>query len=430
MLENEWTNQELDKVEKFASENKASVLTIMYDDIERSSVTTEQIGDDAFDELKEKYHDKPFIEIVTRKGCGEIIKHRGDGFMTVFLEPSAAVEYALELQQKFYKDGKIKVRIGLDMGQVRVKDMGVHKDLIGRHANWAARAETMSDAGHILVTRPVYDDASAWICKSRVSWKRHGFYNLKKGEQPLELFEPYNANLIQPLEQPRGNKAGDERMDCSRCGFSVKVQDTFRCKVCGDSGICKEHYDPNYQQCVKCTSEMFPKGTELNSDTKNLLDLKNANSAFRIKVWSEENRNIKVTPRAEFSKYKIGDKVAVYFESTEDAYVYIFNIGPKGDITPLFPNKLCQNNCVKANMVFRFPDEKANFEWELQEPAGTEIIKVFATKTHVADMSIWMKEMRFSKADTRNIKVVSKSVEKMPPDQWAESSCSFVVFKP
>jgi len=66
----------------------------------------------------------------------------------------------------------------------------------------------------------------------------------------------------------------------------------------------------------------------------------------------------------------------------------------------------------------------------LQEPVGTEIIKIFATKTP-ADMSKWMKEMWFEPADHRNIRVVaSNSIQKMPPDQWTEASCSFVVFKP
>jgi len=190
---------ELDKLEKFVSENKASVLTIMCDDIEGSSATIEQIGDSAFRQLREKYYDKPFIEIITHKGYGEIIRRRGDGFIAVFIAPSIAVERALELQERFYKDGKIKVRIGLDMGQVYIKNMGVHMDLFRRHAIRAARAEAMSKGGHILVTRPVYENAYAW-CKSHVSWKRHVFYN-EEDKQPLELFEPYNANLIQPLEQ-------------------------------------------------------------------------------------------------------------------------------------------------------------------------------------------------------------------------------------
>ena len=430
MPENGWTEHEFNKIEKFASENKAHVLTIMYDDIVGSSTMTEQIGGVVFKELKESYN-KTFMKIVTRNGRGDVIKPRGDGFMSVFTEPSSAVECALELQQVFNEHGKFRIRIGLDMGQVYKQGEGVLKDLIGSHANWAARAESMSDVGHILVTRSVYNDASAWIHKSLVSWKRHGLYRLKDGEEALELFEPYNANLIKPLDKPRGTKA----TYCIRCGFCADEKDTFRCKICGDSGICGKCYDSHYQQCIKCRTE-----------TPSCVTSEKRKSDFQLKIWLEKegkssrDRNVSMDPKTGIYQYQLGDKIALHIESSEDAYVYIFNINSLGDITPLFPNRIYRNNYVKAGRIFRFPDETAGFDWELQEdetaesdsqlqePVEAETIKVFATKTP-ADME-WMKTTLFEQSDIRDIRVILKSFERIPPDQWTEASCSFVVFKP
>jgi len=388
MSEQELTEQDVDKIKKFASKKQAAVLTILIDDIVGSCRIAEEMGDEKYRKFKEEVHDKPFMEIITRDnkgevikaiGKGKIIKSRGDGFLAVFSEPSTAVECALELQEKFHKHKEISIRIGLSMGQVILETVGVHTDVVGRFANWAARAEAASESGHILVTRGVYENASAWLPNSKARWKRHGFYVLKEGEQPLEFFEPYNANTTEPMEKPR-------------------------------SGICK---DPELPHAKEFTGIINPE------------------TPFRINVWMEKKgepsryRNITVVPKIESFQYKLGDKVAVCFESTQDAYVYMFNIGPTGDITDLLPNKFCKDNDMKAGIIYKFPDDKASFDWELHEPVGTEIIKVFATKTP-ADMER-MKETLFEATDTcRNIKVVSR----MSPDQWAEASCSFVVSKP
>jgi len=641
MSENGLTKQELDRIKKFASENKASVLTILIDDIVGSSKMIEKMGDDAFQKLKEKDHDKPFMKIITRSKKGEVIKARGDGFLAVFAEPSTAVERALELQENLYEHEKIRIRIGLSMGQVIVKQVGVHKDVVGHFANWAARAESASEPGHILVTRGVYENASAWLPKSKASWKRHGFYVIKEGEQPLELFEPYNANIIkepmtkplcgictepeaplakeliglindkeqmvkpiskeseEPLEKEfiglisltkqevdkimkfaserkasvitflisdilhpslKGYSAFDElkekyhdkpfmeiitrngtgkviKSQC-RSGEIIKHRGDGFLAIFSDPSIAVEralaflHHQHHhghekirvrigismgqvilgelihkdvaeryanwaaraeamseaghilvtrgiYENAVEwlpkndpCFSwkrhgsyqlrkrekelELFePYNTSITAplvkprgickdDTKfydkefiskEFIGRINDKAPFQINIWTEKKgssskiQDVKVVPKIESFQYNIGDKIAVCFESTEDAYVYIFNIGPTGDITPLFPNQLCRDNYVKAGMTYKFPSDIADFDWELQEPTGTEIIKVFATKTP-ADMSKWMKEMWFERADSRNIRVIaSKSIEKMPPDQWTESSCSFVVVK-
>jgi hypothetical protein len=88
----------------------------------------------------------------------------------------------------------------MDMGQVIVQSSGgLHRDLFGRHVDWASRAMSLADGGHIIVTKAVATDAEGFIDKAQMQCKRHGFYVVKTGERPIEVFEPYNANITQPM---------------------------------------------------------------------------------------------------------------------------------------------------------------------------------------------------------------------------------------
>ncbi len=205
------TDEELAKVEAFSkSRDNASVLVIFFDDMERSTAQkqqmTEALDEEAFQRLRRE-HDAILTAIITRDKVGEVIKSTGDGLLAVFSEPSTAVERALEIQDKLHKHPYLSIRIGLNMGQVRTEGAGgVKRDVFGLHVDCAARVESMAEGGHILVTGSVYPDAFSWIHKTRVAWKKHGFYRQKEGEPVLEVFEPYNANIITPMQTLHGTK--------------------------------------------------------------------------------------------------------------------------------------------------------------------------------------------------------------------------------
>lgn len=204
------TDEDIEKVEEFAYHKKASVLVIFFDDMKGSTVLkekiTEQFNEEAFQRLRRE-HDDLLTSIISRENAGEIIKSTGDGLLAVFSEPSTAVERSIEIQQNLLGHPYINVRIGMDMGQVRVESAGgVKKDMFGRHVDWAARATALAGAGHICVTKSVYIDAFGWISKDLISWKEHGTYCLKRGEPALDIYEPYNSNTTQPMDKLRGSK--------------------------------------------------------------------------------------------------------------------------------------------------------------------------------------------------------------------------------
>lgn len=189
---------------------ETQVVVVFFDDMKGSTVLKERMAaasdEQAFQMLRRE-HDAVVTEIITRDGGGEVIKSTGDGLLAILYKPSVAVERAVEIQERFHAHPHLKVRIGLDMGEVSVEaDTLSHRDAFGRHVDWAARAMEMAKAGHICVTRSVYTDAFSWIGKSRIAWKEHGPHRLKAGEPPIDMFEPYNANLVEPMATLSGEK--------------------------------------------------------------------------------------------------------------------------------------------------------------------------------------------------------------------------------
>jgi class 3 adenylate cyclase len=193
------TASDLAKVKKFASLKKSSVLVIFFDDIESSGLVKQNIGEADYQKIR-KYHDRTLEEIINKKNAGEVVKSLGDGLFAIFYSPSIAVERAIEIQKTLYNHPYLKIRIGMDMGQVLEDSSPGHaRDFFGPAVDCASRVMSMTTGGHILVTSPVYRDAVAILDRKSVTWKKHGLYKKKKTDQPIELFEPYTANIVHPM---------------------------------------------------------------------------------------------------------------------------------------------------------------------------------------------------------------------------------------
>jgi class 3 adenylate cyclase len=189
-----------------------SVRVVFFDDMRGSTLLkellAEQSDEDAFHALRRE-HDRLVGDVITRDGAGTVIKSTGDGLIALFERPSVAVERAIEIQDRMHEHAHLRVRIGLDVGEVKIESLdGRPVDVFGRHVDWTARAMSLASPGHVCVTRPVYDDAFSWLTKKRIAWKAHGAYRVKRGEPPLEIFEPYNANITRPLRRMHGEKVG------------------------------------------------------------------------------------------------------------------------------------------------------------------------------------------------------------------------------
>ena len=194
---------DLQRIDQYRRDKNTSVLVVMFTDISGSTEFAEKHGEEAYNALRRRHNDI-LLGIIERDDAGRFVKNIGDAIMAVFAKPSDAVERALEIQRTLREhnavaaDGEtIVIRIGMHMGQV-AKDDTTSTDVFGRHVNRAARVESLTPPGHILVTRPIYDSAKGWIDGKRYAFVEHGEYKLKGIAEPADLVEPYEPGVVKP----------------------------------------------------------------------------------------------------------------------------------------------------------------------------------------------------------------------------------------
>src|SRR6185503_19155908 len=126
-------------------------VTIMFSDIEDSTVLTERLGDQAWQGLLRK-HNSLIREQLKAHG-GYEVKTMGDGFMVAFQSAKKGLDCAIAIQRAF--DGHnamngehVKVRIGLHAGEA-IKE---GDDFYGKNVIMASRVAGKANGGEILVS--------------------------------------------------------------------------------------------------------------------------------------------------------------------------------------------------------------------------------------------------------------------------------------
>src|SRR5207248_178484 len=99
-------------------------VTMMFSDIEDSTVLTERLGDQAWQELLRKHN--ALIREQLQAHEGYEVKTMGDGFMVAFQSAKKGLDCAIAIQHVFAghnaeNDEHVKVRIGLHAGEM-IKD--------------------------------------------------------------------------------------------------------------------------------------------------------------------------------------------------------------------------------------------------------------------------------------------------------------------
>jgi class 3 adenylate cyclase/Cdc6-like AAA superfamily ATPase len=126
-------------------------VTIMFSDIEDSTVLTERLGDQAWQQLLNKHN--ALIREQLKAYGGYEVKTMGDGFMVAFQSAKKGLDCAIAIQESF--DGHnatngehVKVRIGLHAGET-IKD---GDDFYGKNVILASRVAGKAVGGEILVS--------------------------------------------------------------------------------------------------------------------------------------------------------------------------------------------------------------------------------------------------------------------------------------
>jgi class 3 adenylate cyclase len=126
-------------------------VTIMFSDIENSTLLTERLGDQAWQDLLRKHNTLVRQQLVAYEGYE--VKTMGDGFMVAFQSAKKGLDCAIAIQRAFAGrnagDGEdVRVRIGLHAGEA-IKE---GDDFYGKNVVLASRVAGQAKGGEILVS--------------------------------------------------------------------------------------------------------------------------------------------------------------------------------------------------------------------------------------------------------------------------------------
>jgi class 3 adenylate cyclase/tetratricopeptide (TPR) repeat protein len=139
-----------------AQELPEGTVTVLFTDVEGSTDLTTRRGDEAAQEILRAQRE--LVRQQVERHSGHEVKSLGDGFMVAFASARRAVACAVGIQRALDErnrgqppDQQVRVRIGLNTGEV------IHEeaDLFGEAVNAAARIAAKAKGGQILVSETV-----------------------------------------------------------------------------------------------------------------------------------------------------------------------------------------------------------------------------------------------------------------------------------
>jgi TolB-like protein/class 3 adenylate cyclase len=143
---------------------------------------------------------------------GEILQYYGDGTLSIFTSAVEAVKCAVAVQLELRKDPAVPLRIGVHTGDVVQDENGVY----GHGVNVAARIETLSASGGIMISGKVFDEIENHPSISVIPF---GPAYLKNVGHPVTLYGISNEGLSLPTPEEIREKtaeaaaAGAEKAD-------------------------------------------------------------------------------------------------------------------------------------------------------------------------------------------------------------------------
>src|SRR6476469_6278797 len=89
-------------------------------------------------------------------------------------------------------------------------------------------------------------------------------------------------------------------------------------------------------------------------------------SPVNVRVWTDRDSSGAGTP-----DYLPGEKIRLYTSVAQDAYVYLFNVDPAGQVDLILPNRYQGGgNFLKAGSVKVFPGAGDGFTFDIAAPYG------------------------------------------------------------
>ncbi len=98
-------------------------------------------------------------------------------------------------------------------------------------------------------------------------------------------------------------------------------------------------------------------------------------SPLKVNVWTAKDTTGTKTPT-----YVAGDRIVLNVKTTQDAYVYLFNVDQRGNVNLILPNRFASgSNFIKANTTKSFPGKEDKFTFDIAGPAGLNKVLAVAS---------------------------------------------------
>jgi adenylate cyclase len=176
-------------------------LTIMFTDIKSFTTYSSTMTPDQIQNFLAEYFDA-MVQIVF-KFEGTVDKYIGDGLMVFFGAPEPQSDHAIrcvkaaiemqikcrELKEKWVREGlfPLKIRVGINTGEVVVGNMGTRKKLaytvLGSDVNLANRLESNAPVEGIMISKRTYE-----LVKDQISAQPHEPVLVKGLDTPIEVY--------------------------------------------------------------------------------------------------------------------------------------------------------------------------------------------------------------------------------------------------
>lgn len=173
-------------------------LALVFTDLKGSTAMYEKIGDATAYGIVRDHFDY-LIAIIAARG-GAVVKTIGDAVMAVFPTGAAALEAALDMQDRIEELNRklaprppVVLKIGVHQGPAIAINADGHLDYFGTMVNVSARVQNESEGGDVVVTKAIgADPACAAVLKKRDPDARHFTIALKglSGEFDLWRLRP------------------------------------------------------------------------------------------------------------------------------------------------------------------------------------------------------------------------------------------------
>ncbi len=191
---------------------QSRVLTLVFTDLVGSTALKTERGDVVVGALITRHRE--YVTELAKRFSGRIIDWAGDGCFSTFQTPSAALQFALSLQQAHAEEGDLPdVRIGLHMGEVTEKpgpegDAGPPR-IEGLAVDLAARISGLAQPRQVLMSTAVFDNTRQRLSSEEfgtpIAWRAHGAYELKGVDNAMDICEA-GIEGVSLLEPPPGSE--------------------------------------------------------------------------------------------------------------------------------------------------------------------------------------------------------------------------------